>query len=283
MGCGGGRGIVNGVVKSNKAFNLLNDIKSKFITVFRSNPFYTMNLTKLRSISEHFDKNVKSMDEYITELDGLDNITKAMLKEVLVSATDKLQFVFPQENFEKTVLFCVLLFMAKPVRDDIKKEKRKVIINLFDHTKDKTESTKYRSGKFSFLIANLIQFICNMLIYCLLSVVILQTFDNFSLGEVEKLLVDKIVVKNIIPARIQEYYALKFEKINPKLKDSAPILDCCLPYVFEPIKDLVQGESEAESVIISEKEIDDIISRIIFLDDPFNFIDIFLTLKIKDY
>jgi hypothetical protein len=283
MGCGGGRVMVSGVIKNNKTLNILNDIKSKFIIVYRNNPFYTMSLNKLIALSENFEKNSKSMHDYITSLDNLDSITKAMLKEVYDSASSKLQYVFPKENFEKTVLFFILLFLAKPLREEIKREKRKLIFNLLAYTKDKEDKSKYLSGKFSFLIANLIYFICNLLIYCLLSIVVLQTFDNFNYSEIEKLLVQKIIVKNISPENIQEYYAKKFEKINPKLKNSGPILDCCLPYIFEPIKDMVQGHEDVESVLISELEIEDIVSRIMFLHDPYNFIDIFLTLKIKDY
>jgi hypothetical protein len=285
MGCGVGRvmDIGIGIIKSNKTFNIQNDIKSKFITVYRNNPFYTMSLSKLISLTENFEKNSKSMHDYILSLDNIDNITKAMIKEVYDTASSKLQFVFPKESYEKTVLFFIILFMAKPIREEIKKEKKKLILILLDNTRDNKDKSKFLSGKFSFLITNLINFISNLLIYCLLSIVILQTFDKFNYSEIEKLLVNKIIVKNISPDNIKEYYEKKFEKINPKLKSSMPIIDCCLPYIFEPIKDLVQGQEDVESVVISELEIEDIVSRIMFLHDPYNFIDIFLTLKIKDY
>lgn len=285
MGCGVGRVMDIGIriIKNNKTFNIQNEIKSKFIVVYRNNPFYTMSLNKLISIAENFDKNSKSMHDYISSLYNLDNITRVMIKEVYDIASSKLKFVFPKEGYEKTVLYFIILFMAKPLREEIKMEKRKLIFNLLENTRDNQDKSKFLSGKFSFLIANLINFISNLLIYCLLSIVILQTFDKFNYSDIEKLLVNKIIVKNISPANIQEYYEKKFEKINPKLKNSMPILDCCLPYVFEPIKDLVQGQEDVESVLISELEIEDIVSRIMFLHDPYNFIDIFLSLKIKDY
>ncbi len=118
-----------------------------------------------------------------------------------------------------------------------------------------------------------------------MSIVILQTFENLNKTEIEKLLIDKIPVKNISPdpEKIKEFFIKKFQMINPKLNSADPVLNLCLPYVFEPIKELIQSQSDEESVIISQAEINDIINRIMSLYDPTNFVEIFLTLKIKDY
>ena len=92
MGCGVGRVMDIGIriIKSNKTFNIQNDVKSKFIVVYRNNPFYTMSLNKLISITENFDKNSKSMHDYISSLYNLDNVTRVMIKEVYDIASNTL-------------------------------------------------------------------------------------------------------------------------------------------------------------------------------------------------
>jgi hypothetical protein len=244
-----------------------------------------MNFDKILQIVHNFPfKSDSTFNNYIETLE-IDNLTKSMLKEVSIIALNKLDYLFPPEECERFIISFIMIFLSKPLKDEVIKEKQSLLEYLISNTNDKNDTTKYSSGKLSFLIVNLIYFMCSIMIYFLLSIVILQFFENLKMNEIEKLLIDKVGAKNmeIDPDNIKVYFAKKIELINPKLKNSEPILDCCLPYIFEAIKDLVQNQSDTESVVISEKDIKEIIKRLMFLLDPNNFFDILLTLKIKDY
>ncbi len=219
------------------------------------------------------------MQEYFNSL-KLEKIFTVLFMEVYNVSEKRLKDIFPSKN---KILQGIFLFLANPYNSEVTIEKADFILELLKMTKDPDDDAKYLSGKFSFLIMNIIYFFCNIIIYCVFSLVLLQVFEKFSLKEIEQVFIQKSQVREITPANLQEFYAKKFEIINPRLKSAEPIVDCCLPYIFEPIKYLVHDQQEEESVIISELELEEIKNRIVFLFDPYVFSELFLTMKIKDY
>ena len=261
--------------------DILNEIRTKFITVLKNQQFFNLSLEKIKQIANEFKPETEF--EYNLTSSNFDKLNKAILKEVFIAASSRLELIFPPDKLNSSIILFILLFLAKSSKEEIKTEKSNLIRLLINNTRDKRDSSKFSSGRLSFLIVNLIYFMIYVIIYFLLSIVILQVFGKLNLREIEMLLVDRIEVKRISPDKLQEYFISKFEMINPKMKSPEPILNCCLPYIFEPIKDLIQIHSESESVEIPNGDIDEIINRIVFLQNPLEFLEVILTMKIKDY
>jgi hypothetical protein len=150
-------------------------------------------------------------------------------------ANTKLRIIFPTEKFEEVTLLIFFLFMAKNYKEEIRKEKKNILTYLISQTRDTSEVNKYSSGKFSFLIINFLNYICHILLYFPLMITLLQHFDQLSKSQIEKLIINKIEVNGIKYDELKKYFLEKLQKLNSKIKPEA-IMNCCLPYIFEPIK-----------------------------------------------
>lgn len=261
----------------------MKDFTEAYEKFTKKTPIYFKKASKLKKIWEEY--NIASGIPVIEYLDilKLDIVLKNLIVELFQISEVRLKNIYPSEKLGNTILQIILLFLANPNNNDLKTEKFNLLKQLINHTQDAYDNAKYLSGKFSFLIVNTLYFFCNVMIYCLFSIVLLQVFENFSSKEIEKLMIEKVKVKSISFTNLQDFYSKKLEILNPRLKSAEPVVECCLPYIFEPIKDMIYHQQEVESVVISEIEIDEIINRIIYLFDPLIFMDVFLTLKIKDY
>jgi len=195
-------------------------------------PFYNLNVQKIKQISTMFQG---TFDEYIESLQDLDKLTKHLLKDVVINAEMRLKVIFPKNNFWEFTLLIFFLFMAKSFKQEIQIEKKNLLVQLFKVAQDHTNISKYSSGKFSFLIINFLNFLCQILLYVPLMITLLQHFDNLSKSQIERLIMFKNEVNGIKYEDLKEHFLNKLEKINPKIKPDS-IMNCCLPYIFEPIK-----------------------------------------------
>lgn len=242
--------------------------------ILRSNNFYNMNLIKIQKIcngtydnnsfnlSNPFnafkskekereptllfetntmlpvDKNEDKFDNYINKVDIVDKLSKHLLKEIRIMALKRMSNLYPQENYQERILLTILLFLSRSEREDIKLEKYRLVYDLLDSTSTDVENNqkKYSSGKFSFLIVNLIHFFSFIMVYFLLSITFLQIFDQLSKSQIEKLLVNKEKVMHLDPDNIKDYFQNKMKIVNDRL-DPDKLLECCLPYIFDPIRE----------------------------------------------
>ena len=214
------------------ANSITSEFRKKFANVFQNFPFYNFNIQKIKNITSSYRG---SFEEYIDSLQDLDKLNKHLLKEVMQVADNKLRIIFPTEKFEELTLLIFFLFMAKSYREEIRKEKKNVLTYLISHSRDTSEVNKYSSGKFSFLIINFLNYICHILLYFPMMITLLQHFDQLNKLQIEKLIVNKIEVNGIKYEELKRYFLEKLEKLNSKIKPEA-IMDCCLPFIFEPIK-----------------------------------------------
>jgi hypothetical protein len=193
-----------------------------------------MHVDKMKTISSN--KRNEEIIQYINTLD-IDNLNKNILKEVTMIAINRVEFIFPKGKVEQYILFTIILFMAKPIKENVKNEKKRIIEELIRYTIDAEKENKFDSGKLSFMILNIIYFFFNILLYFILSISIIQLNEKLSKNELEKLLIDKVEVGKLKPDEVKNYLSDKLKSLNPKLKNADPVVDTCLPYVFDPIKD----------------------------------------------
>ncbi len=228
--------------------------------IFRSNPFYYFSFTKINQIcsgiynylnskrdsiagQKYSEEEIELMtmkhyQEYINKFD-FDKLFKNIFLDVVFFANRRLKYIYPKDKLEEKILDTILLFLAKPNRNEIFENKKRLITDLIKNTIEQHEPVVlYSSGKFSFLIVNLIHFFCYMLVYFLLSSTFLMFYNNLNKNQIEKLLLDKQKVANIDPDNINMYFSEKLKLLNGNLNPDS-VLECCLPYIFDPIKNRI--------------------------------------------
>ena len=196
-----------------------------------------MSIQKIKEFSNFESRtDFENIQEYI-DFQEFDNFTKSAFKDVLEMASIRLEHIFPQEKSKDKMILIIALFLSKPLRNEIEQEKYELIKYLLETTKNADVENKdyYLSGKFSFMIVNLIQFLGFIMVYFLLSLKIFQIFSNLNKNEIENIFIEKKKFGDIDPNNLKEYFQAKLQLLNPKLTSDA-VLNCCLPYIFDPIK-----------------------------------------------
>lgn len=233
MGCGGTRVIQNENQQIPNKDNFITEIKKKFAIVLKSNSFYQITIDKFKQIITNCTYSYDAHTfEYINNLD-IDDLTKKMFVDIFTIAKSRLEICVSKDKLNSFLFSTIILFLSKPIRVDIKEEKKKILSLIIKETKLKSE---YNSGKLSFLILNLIYFFLNIFLYFLMTILILQYFENLNKSEFNKLFLNKETVGNISYDTVQEYIHKKLKEINPKLSNANSVIDVCLPYILDPIK-----------------------------------------------
>lgn len=234
MGCGGGRAMINDVISARRmkmgvAFNY--ELRKKFLLVLQSNPFYQIQLDEFKTVSSKMSKS--TIEDYVATMD-FDDLTKKIFTEVYNESISRFSPILPEKIITRLIIHSIMLFLTKPKSEDISIARQTLIEEFISSAKS---DDLYHSGRLSYVIVQLILFITNILIYFLLSLTILQVFENMNKYEMQLLLIEKQKVSNIKFENIFDYFSSKLEIINPRLKSPHIILDVCLPYVCEPIKE----------------------------------------------
>jgi hypothetical protein len=195
--------------------------KSRAIREIESNPIYSFSIDKMNNYIKinQFDK-----------INELDSVGKEIYTYVYNYAIKEFKYIF-DENLNENVFTILCLFMQNN-RKDLKSYKIKFIESLLNKNRD--DLGYYNTGKFSYLIVNLVHFFSFMLICFYINIVVLQ-LDKKNL---EKLIVNKISVNDIDPNKLKEYFDGEIKLILPDLGPNN-ILDCVLPYIFHPVKDCI--------------------------------------------
>ncbi len=113
--------------------------------------------------------------------------------------------------------------------DNSKNENNYLILK--ENTQISNNNHKYKSGQFSFIINSLIKFFSYMFIYFFCLITFLQMNDE----QLNKLLIEKVKVKEFEYSKINSFLFQRFNKLNEKLNPNT-FLACLLSYIFEPIK-----------------------------------------------
>lgn len=164
------------------------------------------------------------------------------------------------------------------------------LIFLRENTIVTNNNHKYRSGYLSYLINLIMNFFCYMFIYFFA----LYCFLPLDKAQLIKLLVKREKVGEFDYNRIDDLLIKKFKKLNKHLNANS-FVSCSLAYIFEPIKSckeiflillkilVINSQSDENIVEINDAEIDEIVSRIVYIYNPISIMEIFITLKVKDY
>ena len=247
---------------------LLKKLKEKVLQLIKANPFYSISIkdfnkfmAKQKTYSfENISKNIT--DTYIKE----DDIIYSIFKNVSSFSYTKFKYLFHSENFDekiKTLIFYfIFLFLTEnqSAKNNILLKK---INKLFDKIKIKEEnrSIQFRTGKFSFLLLNLIQFHTFCFIYFFCSRGVLQKIGNINKNEIKIIYSNQFKSEKYKPNNINKILNQSLYYLNKNIQPDK-VNYIILADILQPLSEYISENKNVEIFSISQvkyKEIIDIL------------------------
>ena len=156
------------------------------------------------------------------------------------------------------------------------------LLMLSKFTKDsEIKTTKnsvefYHSGKFSFLLVNMIQFCLFMFIYLIVAPSILHKINNFNDEEIQNIFINKKITKDLISnenlgenknvdiKKFNEYIYRQMQQINININYDR-LLKRLLVECLQPISEIIIKNVDAEIAPIENEEMEKIIKKFIYI------------------
>jgi hypothetical protein len=147
-------------------------------------------------------------------------------------------------------------------------------INTNNFTKNSVEF--YHSGKFSFLLVNMIQFCLFMFIYLIVAPSILHKINNFNDEEIQNIFINKKISKDLISnenlgenknvdiKKFNEYIYRQMQQINININYDR-LLKRLLVECLQPISEIIIKNVDAEIAPIENEEMEKIIKKFIYI------------------
>jgi hypothetical protein len=134
----------------------------------------------------------------------------------------------------------------------------------------------YHSGKFSFLLVNMIQFCLFLFIYLIVAPSILIKINNFNEKEIENIFINKKISKDLISnenlgenknvdiKKFNEYIYRQMQQINININYDR-LLKRLLVECLQPISEIIIKNVDAEIAPIENEEMEKIIKKFIYI------------------
>ena len=282
-----------------KKEQLKTELRDEIIQFIISNPFYEVHVKEFRKFlkslkNEEEEEDKINTTDYILEriietyFEKQSDINLFLFKTVINYSFKRFNSVFDNMDEETIILLYTIIFLFLTKRQKaIKKEMENDLCKLFEkiklEIKEKEDEYKFKfkSGKFSFLIMNLIQ-LCS---FC---------FLNFFCGPATLIKVANYGVKelNIIFSENDKTKIYEPENINNIVKNSLAYIDefiqpklinnKILTLVLQPLGDYISENKEEETFWIGSDKLIDILELLIDKMDYEYYIDLFFNSEEED-
>ena len=267
----------------------LRDIIIQFIT---TNPFYEVHLKEFRKFLKSLKNEEKQEDKIITKDFILDKIIETyfekqsdinlfLFKTVINYSFYRFNSVFHNMDEEIILIIYTIIFLFLTKRQKaIKKEIENDLCKLFEKIKLELKEKegeykfKFKTGKFSFLIMNLIQLcsFCFLNFFC--GPATLIKFSNYGIDELNIIFSENNKTKLYEPENINTTVKNSLvyidESIQPKL-----INNKILTLVLQPLGDYISENKEEETFWIDSDKLLEILDLLIDKMDYEYYIDLF--------
>ena len=257
MGCGSSQN-----ENQSEKIILLKKIKQKVFELIKDNPFYNITIKSFKKfMKEKLEKKEEKYSieiiskEIIKEFFEEENMSNFIFKNIASFSYSKFHCIFPDDEEIKFLIFYfIFLFLVADQKERINLLNKK-IKKLFDKIKldERDGKILFRSGKFTFLLLNLIQFFTFTFIYFFCGPGILEVTGNFNKSEVEKIFSNQSKSKKYEPCNINkllnDYLYFINNNIQPNIVNYIILTD-----VLQPISDYIsENKEEVEFWIDSTK------------------------------
>ena len=265
MGCGSSK-------KENQSEKiiLLKKIKEKVLNLIRENPFYNISLKEFQKFmkdeKEKSEKTIENISQDIIDsfFKEEENIINYVFKNVALFSYSKLRWIFKKEK-DISILICyfIYLFLTENQRGRNNMLYKK-INSLFEKIKLGEENWKiiFRTGKFSFLLLNLIQFCTFCFIYFFCGPGVIEITGNFKKNELKTIFSNKLKSEKYRPDNINkllnDYLFFINRNIQPNTINYIIITD-----VLQPLSDYISDNKDEEIFSITPTKLKEILDILI--------------------
>lgn len=260
-------------------------VKDRILELIKLNPFYNLSLKQFKKLMNNYpDPNNIDLEAMITSIQesiflSKKKTQKKLFHDVIIISFSKFHKIFPKEPDINKTTFHLLYFFLTEKDKDKKKAFRKNLSQLFSKimiliNKDKEEDKNIISnnnekeylvmtGRFSFLILNLMQFCTYSYIYLFCAPPVLEIMGEIKKDKIEKMIFgeeDKnekeINVKNINNLFNKCLFSIN-DALKPNIVNSLFLTD-----ILQPISDHIRTYPNDKKFIIKKNELDKIIDLI---------------------
>ena len=209
-----------------------------------------------------------------------------VFKTVVNFAFDKMNYVFHERESDEEIIpiiFNIIFIFLTQRQKGIKKEMKIDLCILFEKLKlevmvtEKSEKIKFKSGKFSFLILNLIQLcsFCFLNFFC--GPATLKAAANFSQNDIDIVFSDnqmKMKMKTYLPENINRIVNRYLNDVNAIIQPDI-INSLILTQALQPISDYISENKDEEIFWIDSLKLIEIFDILIDKMDYEYYIDLF--------
>ena len=269
MGCGSSKKENN-----SEKIILLKKIKEKVQNLIEENPFYNISIKEFQNFMKEKEKEKEQKNNKIT-IENLskniiarffkeENIINYAFKNVASFSYSKIRWLYNKdEKITKLIFYFIFLFLTKKQRDRNDLLYKKVNI-LFEKIKLGEENGKiiFRTGKFSFILLNLIQFctFCFISFFCGPGVI--EITGNFKKSEVNTIFSNNIKLEKYHPNNINKLLNDYLYFINHNIQPNT-VNYMILTDVLQPLSDYISENKDEEIFTISPAKLKEILDILI--------------------
>ena len=269
---------------------LKTELRDEIVQRVTKNPFYNVHVKDFRN----FMKDIKKEKENITKdyiidsmiekyIENEDDINRFIFKSVINFSFDRFLNVFHEELDENLIpiIFNIIFLFLTQRQKGIKKEMRKDLCTLFETLKlevkvtETSEKIKFKTGRFSFLVYNLIQMcsFCFLNFFC--GPATLKIAANFTEDDIDTVFSERESKSGTYePENINKIVNHHLSKINIIIQPQL-INALILSQALQPISDYITKNKDEEIFLIDSLKLIEIFDVLIDKLDYENYIDLF--------
>ena len=277
-------------------------VRDEIVQLVTKNPFYNVHIKDFRKFMKQF-KAVPSSEvsepdedepqitkEYIMEkiiekyLENSEEIYKYLFRSVVNFSFERFSKVFHGNEFDEEIIpiiFNIIFIFLTQRQKGLKKEMKLDLCILFEkiklkvEIKEKSEKIKFNTGKFSFLILNLIQLctFCFLNFFC--GPATLKTLEQFDDNSLEIVFSDNESKSDVFrPENINEIVNQHLKQINAIIRPQI-VNSLILTQALQPISDYINENKDEKEFKIDSLKLIEIFEILIDRMDYENYIDLF--------
>ena len=272
------------------------NLRDEIVQMVIKNPFYKGHVKDFRKFMKNIKKeNTKLINEkdYILEkmiekyIDKYDHINQFMFKSVVNFSFKRFSNVFHENELDGDVvpiIFNIIFLFLTQRQIGIKKEMKFDLCQLFEKIKmnikvtEETEKIKFKTGKFSFLIYNLIQMcsFCFLNFFC--GPATLKIAGNFRDEDINIVFSEDILkLKMYQPDNINKIVNRHLNQLNIMIQPQI-INSLILTQALQPISDYITENKDEEVFMIDSIKLIEIFDLLIDKMDYEYYIDLFFNI-----
>ena len=267
------------------------DIRDEIIQIIFKNPFYSINIKEFLKFMKKIKKEKEELNitkDYIMDLIIKeyikDNNNIYIFKNIINFAFNRLSHVFHENELDEDIIpiiFKIVFIFLTKKQKGIKKEMKIDLCLLFEKIKleikveGNSEKIKFKTGKFSFLILNLIQLcsFCFLNFFC--GPATLKKAANFSQDDINIIFSEnELKIKEYKPENINKLVNHYLSYINMMIQPNI-INALILTQALQPLSDYITENKEIEIFWIDSLKLIEIFDILIDKMDYEYYIELF--------